>query len=106
MSPHVTSTGALRLVTDADNDVWTSQLDVRANLKTALQGIRGIEALRFLSKDRRYKGASHKLFVMLATHDVDRDFQIVERLCQFDDIDYDMVPCDAHLMVPAEARPF
>jgi len=80
-------------------------LDIRPALRESFRQkeIPGIREVRVLPRDLR-SGARHKAFVILATHDVDRDFAIIQLLDQFAELDYDLVPESSARLVPDGAR--
>ena len=65
----------------------------------------GVASVRVLPRSARHGAANHKVFVVLHTHDIDRDREVIELLVQFDGIDYDLVPETAAGMIPDAARP-
>lgn len=64
----------------------------------------GVADIRLLLVRDRVAGTRHKVFFVLNTHDVARDFEIVSLMNQFDSLDYDLVPVEAAGMVPDGAR--
>jgi hypothetical protein len=90
---------------------WTGQgrvgtwaLSTAEVLTGILQRFEGVQDIRVLPKDERHGiGARDKVFVILNTHDVKRDFQIVNVLAQIDDVDMDLVPKAAIELVPDAA---
>jgi hypothetical protein len=56
-----------------------------------------------------YRGNHRKAFVVVSNHDIDRDLKVAARLCQVRDIrpgeilDYDVVPEDREVLIPADA---
>jgi hypothetical protein len=67
--------------------------ELRARVRRALEGVPGIDEVRAST-------TRSKLYVVLGTHDVERDFQIAERLVDLGRaldliLDYDLVPARA-----------
>ena len=97
----------------AESGQWSSSrrrspdpaLDIRSALRESFRQkeIPGIREVRVLPRDAR-SGTRHKAFVILATHDVDRDFAIIQLLDQFAELDYDLVPESSARLVPDGAR--
>jgi hypothetical protein len=94
---------------DADGKVLetrfsTNTFDPVEAIKQVLAGVRGIASLRLLQRPM-----ATKLFIILDDEDLDRDYEIVKRMVQLDDIkptldlSYDLLPSDAAHFVPAEA---
>jgi hypothetical protein len=63
--------------------------DVRNALCAVLSEaeINGIQTVRMLPRDRRQQNANHKVYFVLATHDLERDERIVRLMMQFEGVD-------------------
>lgn len=85
--------------------VRSSTRDRDEVLREILCAIEGVESVRVLRGSGRAPGARDKVYVVLLTHDVRRDRRIIEIICQLDDVDIDLVPCDAQGMIPDGATP-
>ena len=70
--------------------------ELRSRVRKALEGIPGISEVRLA-------GSEPHLFVLLETHDLDRDRTITERLWELD-LEYDLFPARASGMIPAGER--
>ena len=67
----------------------------------AIENLEGVSEVLLLPRNRRLGAAArHKVFVMLASSDINRDRRIVQLMCQFDAIDYNLVPESARSMLP------
>ena len=78
-----------------------NQLDI---LKGVLE-FPGVQDVRVVKgQDRNGLAECDKVFVVLATHDVDRDYRIVSVLCQLESVNMDLVPKKAIGMIPSQAR--
>jgi len=77
-------------------------LEVTSAIAATLEGIPGISAVRLIARNRTGGRSHHKAFIVLRTHDIERDAQIVERMSQFDQVDYDLVPEEAEGMIPSD----
>lgn len=88
-----------------EGTVTSSNADLRGLLKALFTGLDGIESIRVLASDDRYWAAHDKVYFVLATHDIDRDEQIVKLMCQLASsrVDYDLVPLVSVGMVPRGA---
>lgn len=64
----------------------------------------GVAEVRLLPRDRRAGRDVPKAFVVLATHDLERDQRVVNILSQMLEIDYDLVPAESAGMIPDGAR--
>ena len=62
--------------------------------------IPGVRRVLFLPRASRPNARAPKVFVILETHDIDRDREIVDLMIQFDHVDYDLVPAESAGMVP------
>lgn len=82
----------------------TPAKSTREALTQIVREIDGVGDVRLLSAASRLGGARHKVFVVLDTHDVERDRHIIEILCQLDDVDIDLVPKAAAAMIPDGAE--
>ncbi len=79
-------------------------LDTGQAIRRIACAIEGLREVRVLDRKSR-NGQRTKVFVILDTHDIDRDDRIIKLLCQLDDVDIDLVPSGAEGMVPVEATP-
>lgn len=79
-------------------------LETREALRLILNQFSGIADVRLLPLAKRAGGARHKVFVVLAAHDVERDRRIVDVLSQLTDIDMDLVPLASVGMLPDGAQ--
>lgn len=79
-------------------------MSTRQALTQIIRDIPGVGDVRLLASASRPGGARHKVFIVLDTHDVDRDRHIIEILCQLDDVDIDLVPKAAAAMIPDAAE--
>jgi len=81
----------------------TEAMDVREALRETVCRLDGVTEIRLLARENRQQHPRHKAFVVLSTHDLKRDRQIIDLLVQFDDLDYDLVPDTAVGMIPDAA---
>jgi hypothetical protein len=72
-------------------------------VRELLRDIDGIAEVLVRERTRQRRA---KVFVVLATHDLRRDDEIVRRLCELDDIAMDLVAATARALVPTDAKPF
>jgi hypothetical protein len=82
----------------------TPALETREALRQIIKEFKGVGDVRLLPLAKRAGGARHKVFVVLAAHDVERDRRIVEVLSQLTDIDMDLVPAASVGMIPEAAQ--
>jgi hypothetical protein len=81
----------------------TPALPLEAALRQFVKPIDGVEHVRLLPRSRRLGRATSKVYVVLRTHDIDRDRRVVDIMSQLDDVDYDLVPLAAASMIPDAA---
>lgn len=85
---------------------WVVPTDLPEVLRSLVGELPGVVELRLLDRPER-----PKVFVVVDTHDLERDYKIAVRLCQFPDIrlgqtlDYDVVPQPRQALIPAAAKP-
>lgn len=93
----IQGTGVVRLPDDLLPSV-TLTLD--AILREHVASIDGVAYVRMLPRSKRLGRAVNKVYIVLETHDIDRDRRVVEIMCQLEDVDYDLVPVTAAGMIP------
>jgi hypothetical protein len=82
----------------------TPALETREALRLIIRQFEGVGDVRLLPLAKRVGGARHKVFVVLAVHDIERDRRIVEVLSQLTDVDMDLVPAASAGMIPDAAQ--
>lgn len=76
-------------------------LTLRGVLKRYVAAIEGVKEIRLLPNARRRGRHCDKVFIVLNTHNIERDAQLVDLMSQLENVDYDLVPATAADMIPS-----
>ena len=85
----------------SDNTLRLVELSLEQNVVP----IEGVKEVRVMHQRHRDGLTRHKVFIILATHDLDRDRKIVEVMTQIDGVSYDLVPAETEDFIPDGASP-